>query len=206
MNVLVKAVVEVGRTRTFDEDAVVRAARDVFWQHGYAEASVPDLEAATGLGRSSLYHSFGSKRELFDAAIESYLDEVIRPRLAPLLGAPVSADALETYLTGLAAALQAPRTHLAEHGCLLMNTVRGTLADDEHVKRAVGQYRAELTTAFAAGVAARRPDLDAEGRAVLTRSCTAHVLSAMAIVRAQPAAAADLVENARILVTGWAPR
>ncbi|QCQ18219.1 TetR/AcrR family transcriptional regulator [Microbacterium sp. RG1] len=196
----------MGRTRTFDEDAVVRAARDVFWQHGYAEASVPDLEAATGLGRSSLYHSFGSKRELFDAAIESYLDEVIRPRLAPLLGAPVSADALETYLTGLAAALQAPRTHLAEHGCLLMNTVRGTLADDEHVKRAVGQYRAELTTAFAAGVAARRPDLDAEDRTVLTRSCTAHVLSAMAIVRAQPAAAADLVENARILVTGWAPR
>jgi len=64
----------MGRTRTFDEDAVVRAARDVFWQHGYAEASVPDLEAATGLGRSSLYHSFGSKRELFDAAIESYLD------------------------------------------------------------------------------------------------------------------------------------
>lgn len=196
----------MGRTRTFDEDAVVRAARDVFWQHGYAEASVPDLEAATGLGRSSLYHSFGSKRELFDAAIESYLDEVIRPRLAPLLGPDVSADALETYLTGLAAALQAPRTHLAEHGCLLMNTVRGTLADDEHVKRAVGQYRNELTTAFAAGVAARRPDLDAEDHAVLTRSCTAHVLSAMAIVRAQPAAAADLVDNARILVAGWTPR
>lgn len=196
----------MGRTRTFDEDAVVRAARDVFWQHGYAEASVPELEAATGLGRSSLYHSFGSKRELFGAAIESYLDEVIRPRLAPLLGADVSTDALETYLTGLGAALQAPRTHLAEHGCLLMNTVRGTLADDEHVQRAVEQYRTELTAGFAAGVAAGRPDLDAQERAVLTRACTGHVLSAMAIVRAQPAAAADLVENARILVTGWAPR
>jgi AcrR family transcriptional regulator len=74
----------MGRTRAFAEIDVVRAARGVFWNRGYEETSLPDLEAATGLNRSSIYHSFGSKRGLFDAAVESYLDDVVRPRLEPL--------------------------------------------------------------------------------------------------------------------------
>ncbi|MDD0859753.1 TetR/AcrR family transcriptional regulator [Arthrobacter alpinus] len=45
---------------------------------------LPDLERATGLSRSSIYHAFGSKRGLFDAAVASYLSEIIRPRLQPL--------------------------------------------------------------------------------------------------------------------------
>ncbi|GAB3998060.1 hypothetical protein GCM10029992_22820 [Glycomyces albus] len=52
----------MGRVQTFDTAEVVRAARTVFWQHGYEDASIPALEAATGLRRSSIYHAFGSKR------------------------------------------------------------------------------------------------------------------------------------------------
>lgn len=95
----------MGRTQAFDTTEVIRAARDVFWEQGFEGAPLPELERATGLSRSSIYHAFGSKRGLFDAAVESYLDEVIRPRLAPLKAADVAAGALETYLTGLRAAL-----------------------------------------------------------------------------------------------------
>ena len=63
----------------------MRAARTVFWEHGFEAASLPALERATGLNRSSIYHGFGSKRGLFDAAVASYLDEVVRPRLRPLV-------------------------------------------------------------------------------------------------------------------------
>lgn len=73
----------MARTQTFDRDTVVRAARTVFWEHGYDGTSIPDLEDATGIRRSSLYNTFGSKRGLFDAAVQSYLDEVIRPACAP---------------------------------------------------------------------------------------------------------------------------
>ena len=73
----------MGRTQTFDTTEVVRSARRVFWEHCFENASIVELEQATGLNRSSIYYAFGSKRGLFDAAVESYLDEIIRPRLQP---------------------------------------------------------------------------------------------------------------------------
>ena len=48
----------MGRTATFDRADAVRAARGVFWNQGYEATSIPDLEQATGLKRSSLYHAF----------------------------------------------------------------------------------------------------------------------------------------------------
>ena len=49
----------MARPRTFDEQEVVAAARDEFWERGYAATSVDDLTAATGLGKGSLYGAFG---------------------------------------------------------------------------------------------------------------------------------------------------
>ena len=98
----------MGRPQTFETVEVVRAARAVFWHDGYESASLPDLEQATGLSRSSIYHAFGSKRGLFDAVVASYLDEVIRPRLRPLTVVQVEPGALAAYLVGLRAALARP--------------------------------------------------------------------------------------------------
>ncbi len=74
----------MARKRAFDEAAVLRAARDVFWVRGYEAASLDLLQAAMGLSRSSLYVTFGSKRALFTRVLSVYLAEVINPRLAPL--------------------------------------------------------------------------------------------------------------------------
>ncbi|MDQ1129862.1 TetR/AcrR family transcriptional regulator [Microbacterium sp. SORGH_AS_0888] len=190
----------MGRSRSFVETEAVRAARGVFWDRGYAETAVPELERATGLGRSSLYHGFGSKRGLFDAAVTSYLDEVVRPRLAPLQTTSVAPGALATYLTGLRAAMADGTTQLATHGCLLMNAATTSTVDDDALRQVVRSYRAELATAFAAGVDAARPELGDDARAQLATSCTAHVVAAMSIVRADPAAAVEFLDSALRLV------
>ncbi|WP_051581514.1 TetR/AcrR family transcriptional regulator [Pseudonocardia acaciae] len=44
----------------------------VFWQRGYTEASLELLAEATGLGRGSLYGTFGSKDALFRASLDRY--------------------------------------------------------------------------------------------------------------------------------------
>jgi AcrR family transcriptional regulator len=62
------------RPRTFDEDRAVDAAMRVFWTTGYEATSTQDLCAATGLGRSSIYNTFTSKRDLFDRALRRYVD------------------------------------------------------------------------------------------------------------------------------------
>ncbi|WP_448631397.1 TetR/AcrR family transcriptional regulator [Cellulomonas soli] len=69
----------MGRHQGFDTAEVVQLARDAFWDRGLDGTSLPDLERATGLSRSSIYHAFGSKRGLFDAAVQDYLQTVVRP-------------------------------------------------------------------------------------------------------------------------------
>jgi len=188
----------MGRPQEFDTAQAVRAARRVFWEQGYAEASMPDLEQATGVGRSSIYHAFGSKRGLFDAAVISYLDEVVRPRLRPLYDNPVDPDAVVTYLR-----LIQTSAHQASgvHGCLLINTATSPLGTDSAVARAIVEYRAELQEGLARGLQARFPDRSSASTARLAETLTALLVSAFSTVRADPKGAARDLELAISLAT-----
>lgn len=51
---------------------ILRTARAVFTQRGFAEASVVDVVARAGVSVGSLYHHFGGKAELFLALWEDH--------------------------------------------------------------------------------------------------------------------------------------
>jgi len=62
----------MGRPREFNDDDVLNALRDVFWEHGYEGTSYADIMAATDLKKGSLYAAFGDKRSLYLEAIKQY--------------------------------------------------------------------------------------------------------------------------------------
>jgi AcrR family transcriptional regulator len=62
----------MGRKLSFDIDAALDAAMGVFWEKGYEGSSLDDLTEAMGIGRPSLYHSFGSKEQLFRQVLRRY--------------------------------------------------------------------------------------------------------------------------------------
>lgn len=62
----------MARPREFNKEDVLQKAMHLFWQKGYEATSMADLLAATELSKSSLYDTFGDKRKLFLAALESY--------------------------------------------------------------------------------------------------------------------------------------
>ena len=205
----------MARTPSFDRAAVVRAARAVFWRDGYESAAVPRLEEATGLSRSSLYGAFGSKRGLFDAAVQSYLDEVVRPRLAPLEAPEVARDALRDYLSGLRAAFVGVDASAPTPGCLLINTAAGPVGADPEVARVIAEYRAELHAAIRRGVDARTAVSrdpahaarsahaahaahtdSADSAEQLATVIAGLVVSAFALVRVDPAAAVASLDAA----------
>lgn len=190
----------MGRAQTFNTDDAVRAARAVFWERGYESASLPELEHATGLSRSSIYHAFGSKRGLFDAAVASYLDEVVRPRLKPLTGPDVAPDTLMAYLDGLRAALLRAGTLPATSGCLLVNAANAPISRDDTVAQTIDVYAAELRAALTAGVAAALPHLPAPDQATLAEACTGLVVASLALVRVNPTEAVRSLDAARTLV------
>jgi len=65
-------VARMGRPRSFDPDEALERAMELFWAKGYEATSIADLEAAMGINRFSLYHTFGDKRRLYLAALDRY--------------------------------------------------------------------------------------------------------------------------------------
>lgn len=187
----------MSRTAAFDREAAIRAARDVFWRDGYAETALPTLEKATGLNRSSIYNSFGSKRGLFDAAVDNYLDEVVRPRLRPLHADVVAANALNDYLTGLSTAFEnfdpAP-------GCLLVNASGSSLVLDAEVSRVITDYLEELRRAVERGVNAALPELEPLEAQRRVDAVAGLIISAFTLVRLNPESAIQTLDTARALI------
>ncbi len=59
----------------FDKEEVLDRAMNLFWKKGYNGTSIRDLEKATGLGKSSLYNTFGGKEALFLVTLKRYLSK-----------------------------------------------------------------------------------------------------------------------------------
>ena len=132
-----KAPAKRGRPPKFDRDAVIGAAIGAFFHTGYEATTLPDLEAATGLDRSSLYNSFGGKRGLYEAAITTYLDVAEGGLFEPLLeGTDDGYADLLTFLGFLRTGLTSPE---AIPGCLIVNDMASG-ADPE----AAARYRGLL--------------------------------------------------------------
>lgn len=64
-----------GRQRSFNKDSALEKAMLVFWKNGYPGTSLSDLTNVMAINKSSLYAAFGNKEELFDQAIEFYLNK-----------------------------------------------------------------------------------------------------------------------------------
>lgn len=65
-----------GRPRSFDIDATLDRAVEVFWKNGYESADLSALTEAMGINRPSLYAAYGDKRALFFRAVERYYQTV----------------------------------------------------------------------------------------------------------------------------------
>lgn len=108
-----------GRPREFDPERALDAAMAVFWKQGYAGTSLGDLEAATKLGRQSLYGAFGDKRALFTQVVERYFDVVLQRHIIDVLDAPGSGRAnVEKVIKAWEGAAASPEFN----GCLVGNS------------------------------------------------------------------------------------
>jgi TetR/AcrR family transcriptional regulator, transcriptional repressor for nem operon len=191
----------VGRQKQFDDTTVVRAARDVFWRRGYASTSLADLEAATGLSRSSMYLTYGSKRGLFDRALRNYLDEVILPMLAPMEATGAGREEIVGYFLAQAANLRQSPDSVLTHGCLIANTSTELNVLDADAVQVVLQYRNRVRAAIFHA-------LGGMAESIHNREAKAEILAAtqigvMVSARVDPIAAAKLAETIATDIKTW---
>ncbi|MEM8708554.1 MAG: TetR/AcrR family transcriptional regulator [Actinomycetota bacterium] len=143
-----KAPAKRGRPPKFDREAVVGAAIGAFFVSGYDATTLPDLEKATGLDRSSLYNSFGGKRGLYEAAISTYLEVAEGGLFEPLLvGTDDGYADLLTFFGFLRTGMTSPE---AIPGCLIVNDMASG-ADPEAAMRYRGLLEEGMRRAIERG-------------------------------------------------------
>lgn len=132
--------------KTFDSDATLQKAMEAFWARGYEATSMQDLVDCMGIGRGSLYATFGDKRTLFIQALRRY-DQRHRRDWTARLAAEASPRA--AILAVFDEVIQGALAGDGRKGCLLVNTALELSAHDEQVAGIVSQGLTEMEAFFA---------------------------------------------------------
>ncbi len=150
----------MARPRKFDEEWALDAAMRVFWERGYEATSTQDLCDATGLGRSSLYNTFQSKRDLFGRALARYLDTMTAAQAAVL--DDVERPAIDRVRALLAQVVESEAECQAGSGralgCLGVNTVVELAARDHEAAAVLERDTMRRLALFRAVMEAGRRD------------------------------------------------
>lgn len=108
----------MSRPREFDRAEVLDRATRVFWRRGYGGTSLNELETEMGIGRTSIYGTFGGKEGLFLEVVDHYdATYSVKLRTALKAGGTVR-EKVERYFAELLAAFADPDLPL---GCLITN-------------------------------------------------------------------------------------
>src|ERR1700747_269332 len=86
----------MGRPRNFSREGVLEKALAVFWKHGFADASLQELEKATGVNKSGLYTGFSGKERLFLETLRFSPDRL--PSVGLLVVEPLGWSNIEQFL------------------------------------------------------------------------------------------------------------
>lgn len=120
----------MARPKEFDREEALRRAVSVFWEKGFAGTSTEDLVRGMGIGRQSLYDTFGDKRQLFLEALRAYNTESLAAMLKKLRAGPTAIAAIERILVDLAETRGSARSQ----GCMGVNAVCELAREDADVR------------------------------------------------------------------------
>ncbi|MDR7335289.1 TetR/AcrR family transcriptional regulator [Roseateles asaccharophilus] len=104
------------RERHFSEPEVVDRLTDVFSTHGYASTSLALLQEATGLGKQSLYNTFGDKQAMYLQAIDCAVQRSAG-MAAAMAAAPHGRGALDAFFAAMADTCASADP--ARHNCIV---------------------------------------------------------------------------------------
>lgn len=87
-----------GRPRQFDEEEALDRIMASFRKHGYENTTFEQLVADSGLSRSSLYSTFGGKKELLKKSLQRFIETEVDDLLAMLSDEASAPDAFRMLI------------------------------------------------------------------------------------------------------------
>jgi AcrR family transcriptional regulator len=150
----------MGRHKTFNEVEVLSAVEKSFWSKGYASTSLDDIMVASGLGKGSIYATFGDKYGIFRRVFDRYCESVELSTVTALAGPDDSA--LQRLVDMLARAASRTQGNEAQLACFLAKTTAELAQRDAEVAARSRQAFDEIALAIVGCIeqAQRAGDID----------------------------------------------
>jgi AcrR family transcriptional regulator len=121
----------MARPKEFDQEKALRKAVRLFCRQGFAATSTDELMRVMGVGRQSMYDTFGDKWALFLTALETYVTESVQSINAEL---EKPGSALSGVRNALVAFAERNDLSSAE-GCMGLNAISEFGQRDAEVTR-----------------------------------------------------------------------
>jgi TetR/AcrR family transcriptional regulator, copper-responsive repressor len=149
----------MGRPKNFTREAVLEKALPVFWRQGFADASLHELEQATGVNKSGLYAEFKDKEDLFVQSLRYYLENLEKQGL--LTAVPLGWNNIERFLK------LGPCSLEGQKGCFAISSMREFPILPPEAVDIISRSRNKLKQLIAKNIELEHPKMDADSLADL---------------------------------------
>jgi AcrR family transcriptional regulator len=149
----------MGRPKLFNREGVLEKALPVFWRRGFADASLHELEAATGVNKSGLYSEFKDKEDLFMQSLRYYLASLEKKGL--LTAEPLGWNNIERFLK------MGPCNMEGQKGCFAVSSMREFAILPPEAVGIITRSRTKLKQLIAKNIEVERPKMNADSLAEL---------------------------------------
>ena len=134
----------MARPREFDRGEALKRALAVFWEKGYEATSTDDLVRAMGIGRQSMYDTFGDKHQLYLEALRLYEANSGAELFKRIYETPSPFVAICDYILSIADGTSADRAR----GCFYVNATNELAPSDPDVAAVIRTSSARCEAAF----------------------------------------------------------
>ncbi|WP_413988250.1 TetR/AcrR family transcriptional regulator [Labrys okinawensis] len=135
----------MARPREFDEEAVLDAAMQCFWEQGYEATSVRDLATRMGMTGASLYNAFGDKRALYRRSLDFYTERSFGERTVRLEASlPPREAIIAFYREIIELSLGDPKAR----GCMMVNSALEAGPRDPEFRAVVAEVLGRIQAFF----------------------------------------------------------
>lgn len=188
-----------GRPRSFDRDAALSRALELFWKRGYEPVSVAELCTAMGINAPSLYAAFGSKAGLFLEAVNYYEQRYWTEPSRRFMEEKDFYQAVRNFFSEAARILLSPDTPC---GCMVVLAAVNISEQEEDIIRTLQRLRFGTRQMFAERIrqAVADEQLPADTEADVLAGAFNMFLEGMSLQARDGMSAAELEETASYAV------
>lgn len=131
------------RRPSYDRDAALGKAVDLFWKMGYHGSSLKQIEETLDMRPGSIYAAFGNKDALYAQALDRYAQtgrRELREHMARYDGV---IEGLQDYLRGIATRCERPKSSRAR-ACMIVKTLLESSYSHPELARRAQRILAEV--------------------------------------------------------------